>query len=235
MSSVWTSFSTLSSLYWTYAYETQPRHLVEVRWISVFFFFPNQQKATTMVSCLYLYLFSVRSSKVFYVQLIFVKRWQLKNIKNCNIEVDQVHQLLKTKKSQVFFVSNVTVCANWKANPTSVWLSNRASERGIRRSEVRFLTGTWNLFFVPRSWQDEKYISLILHKFLICNQPPSCLSWALLLFSCFITASFVLSSISELIFCRQLRVKGRCETRKIWKIISGNIVPYHAIYTILFT
>ena len=65
-----------------------------------------------MVSCLYLYLFSVRSSKVFYVQLIFVKRWQLKNIKNCNIEVDQVHQLLKTKKNQVFFVSNVTVCAN---------------------------------------------------------------------------------------------------------------------------
>ena len=98
MSSVWTSFSTLSSLYWTYAYETQPRHLVEVRWISVFFFSLNQQKATTMVSCLYLYLFSVRSSKVFYVQLILVKRWQLKNIKNCNIEVDQMHQLLKTKK-----------------------------------------------------------------------------------------------------------------------------------------
>ena len=188
-----------------------------------------------MVSCLYLYLFSVRSSKVFYVQLIFVKRWQLKNIKNCNIEVDQVHQLLKTKKNQVFFVSNVTVCANWKANPTSLWLSNRASERGIRRSEVRFLTGTRNLFFVPRSWQDEKYISLILHKFLICNQPPSSLSWALLLFSCFITASFVLSFISELICCRQLRVKGRCETRKIWQIISGHIVPYYAIYTILFT
>ena len=145
-----------------------------------------------------------------------------------------MHQLLKTKKNQVFFVSNVTVCANWKANPTSLWLSGRASEHGIWRSEVRFLMRTRNLFFVPRSWQDEKYISLILHKFLICNQPPSSLSWALL-FSCFITASFVLSFISELIFCRQLRVKGRCETRKIWQIISGHIVPYYAIYTILFT
>ena len=30
----------------------------------------------------------------------------------------------------------------------SVWLSSRASERGIRRSEVRFLVGTQN-FFVP--------------------------------------------------------------------------------------
>ena len=27
----------------------------------------------------------------------------------------------------------------------------RASERGIRRSEVRFLMGTQNFFFVPRS------------------------------------------------------------------------------------
>ena len=40
----------------------------------------------------------------------------------------------------------------------SLWLSGRASERGIRRSEVRFLTGTQNSFFVPRLWQDEKNI-----------------------------------------------------------------------------
>ena len=36
----------------------------------------------------------------------------------------------------------------------------RASERGIRRSEARFLMGTDNFFFVPRSWQDEKNIFL---------------------------------------------------------------------------
>ena len=34
-----------------------------------------------------------------------------------------------------------------------------ASERGIRCSEVRFLMGTQNIFFVPRSWQDEKHLS----------------------------------------------------------------------------
>ena len=34
--------------------------------------------------------------------------------------------------------------------------SGRALERGIRRSEVRFLMGTQNFFFVPRSWQYEK-------------------------------------------------------------------------------
>ena len=32
--------------------------------------------------------------------------------------------------------------------------------RGIRRSEVQFLMGTQNSFFVPRSWQDEENIPL---------------------------------------------------------------------------
>ena len=40
----------------------------------------------------------------------------------------------------------------------------RASERGIRRSEVRFLTGTQNFFFVPRLWQNEKHLSLFLYR-----------------------------------------------------------------------
>ena len=52
--------------------------------------------------------------------------------------------------------------------PRSPWslcgLVVRASERGIRRSEVRFLMGTQNFFFVPRSWQDEKTSFLILHR-----------------------------------------------------------------------
>ena len=46
----------------------------------------------------------------------------------------------------------------------SLWLSGRASERGIRKSEVRFLMGTQNFFFVPRSWQYEKHLSLFLYR-----------------------------------------------------------------------
>ena len=42
--------------------------------------------------------------------------------------------------------------------PRSLWSLYgsvvRASERGIQRSEVRFLMATQNFFFVPRSWQD---------------------------------------------------------------------------------
>ena len=46
-----------------------------------------------------------------------------------------------------------------------VELVGKVSERGIRRSEVRFLMGTWEFFFVPRSWQDEKHLSLYELKF----------------------------------------------------------------------
>ena len=46
----------------------------------------------------------------------------------------------------------------------SLWLSGRASERGIRRSEVRFLMRTLYFLSVPRSWQDEK--NIILYKLL---------------------------------------------------------------------
>ena len=46
-----------------------------------------------------------------------------------------------------------------------VELVGKVSERGIRRSEVRFLMGTWEFFFVPRSWQDEKHLSLYVLKF----------------------------------------------------------------------
>ena len=42
----------------------------------------------------------------------------------------------------------------------SLWLSSRALDRGIWRSEVGFLMGTQNFFFVPCLWQDEKHLSL---------------------------------------------------------------------------
>ena len=41
----------------------------------------------------------------------------------------------------------------------SLRLNCRASERGIRRSEILFLLGTQNFLFVPRSWQEEKHLS----------------------------------------------------------------------------
>ena len=37
-------------------------------------------------------------------------------------------------------------------------------ERGIRRSEVRFLMGTQKCFFFRRSWQEEKHLSLFLYR-----------------------------------------------------------------------
>ena len=58
-------------------------------------------------------------------------------------------------------------------NPTSdlriprsdaLWLRCRASERRIRRSEVRFLMGIQTFFFDPRSWQDKKHLSLFLYR-----------------------------------------------------------------------
>ena len=44
----------------------------------------------------------------------------------------------------------------------SLWLSGRASESGIHRSEVRFFMGTQNFFSVPCSWQDK---NIFLHFF----------------------------------------------------------------------
>ena len=48
---------------------------------------------------------------------------------------------------------------SYRAHVESLWFSGRASERGIRRFEVRFQKGTQNFFFVPRSRQDEKHLS----------------------------------------------------------------------------
>ena len=50
----------------------------------------------------------------------------------------------------------------------SLWLSGRACKCGIWRSEVQFLLGTQNFFFVQGSWQDEEHLSL----FLAQNLPP---------------------------------------------------------------
>ena len=56
---------------------------------------------------------------------------------------------------------------SYRAHVESLWFSGRASERGIRRSEVRFQKGTQNFFFVPRSRQDEKHLSQNLLSLLI--------------------------------------------------------------------
>ena len=56
---------------------------------------------------------------------------------------------------------------SYRAHVESLWFSGRASERGIRRSEVRFQKGTQNFFFVPRSRQDAKHLSQNLLSLLI--------------------------------------------------------------------
>ena len=56
-------------------------------------------------------------------------------------------------------MSIVSYLRSYRAHVESLWFSGRASERGIRRSEVRFQKGTQNFFFVPRSRQDEKHLS----------------------------------------------------------------------------
>ena len=51
---------------------------------------------------------------------------------------------------------------NGPCSPQSLWLSGRASELGIWRSEVWFLMGTQSVSFVPCLWQDEKYLFYVL-------------------------------------------------------------------------
>ena len=45
----------------------------------------------------------------------------------------------------------------------SLWLSVRASECGIQRSQVQFLMRTQNFCFVSCLWKDEKHLSLSLY------------------------------------------------------------------------
>ena len=62
----------------------------------------------------------------------------------------------------------LTVCrryviwTSWWTSLTmeSLWLSGRALECGIQRSEVQFLMVTHNFFFLPCSWKDKKNILL---------------------------------------------------------------------------
>ena len=42
----------------------------------------------------------------------------------------------------------------------SLWLNGRALEQGIQRSDVWFLMGNQNVFFVSCFWQDKKHLSL---------------------------------------------------------------------------
>ena len=58
--------------------------------------------------------------------------------------------------SNILDACHTNFVINLSLTVESLWLSGRASERGIRRSEVRFLMGTQNFFSVPRSWQDEQ-------------------------------------------------------------------------------
>ena len=84
-------------------------------------------------------------------------------------------------------------------------LSGRASERGIRRSEVRFLMRTQNFLSVPRSWQDEKTSFSTNYFILNCYVPISPLS---IIFK----HDFMLCSISLCCIRREFDPSASCES-----------------------
>ena len=188
-----------------------------------------------MVSCLYLYLFSVRSSKVFYVQLIFVKRWQLKNIKNCNIEVDQMHQLLKTKKIRYSLWATLQFVRIEKLILRlcgSVIEHRNAESEGLRFDSSRGL-GIYSLSHARDKTKNiylQFYISfsfaINLHlvypepsfSFLVLSLPRLCYPLSV-----------------NLYFVVNFELKEGVKSAKYDKLFQGLIVPYYAIYTILFT
>ena len=86
-----------------------------------------------------------------------------------------------TKQKDAFFLKRCSLfkpqqksgrdMCELRNRPRSLWSLCgsviRASKRGIRRCEVRFLMETQNFFFVPRSWQGgKKYLTLFLSPFI---------------------------------------------------------------------
>ena len=67
--------------------------------------------------------------------------------------------LYYVKQIDAMFVNRIREMVSFEP-VESLWLSGRASEHGIRMSEVRFPMGTQNLFFISRSWQDKKHLPL---------------------------------------------------------------------------
>ena len=65
----------------------------------------------------------------------------------CNFVSSTSAKLTERKKPQLFVNFKVEAVES----PLSLYGLGRASERGIRRSVVRFLMGTQNFFFVPHS------------------------------------------------------------------------------------
>ena len=78
-----------------------------------------------------------------------LKTYHLPNFFSTNITPSTL-PILAVFRTRVIWTSYLT-----SLTVASLWLSGRASERGIRWSEVRFLMGTQNVFLVPRSWQDQ--------------------------------------------------------------------------------
>ena len=67
-----------------------------------------------------------------------------------DVTIHNVLLLYYVKQIDAMFVNRIREMVSFEP-VESLWLSGRASEHGIRMSEVRFPMGTQNLFFVPRS------------------------------------------------------------------------------------
>ena len=101
---------------------------------------------------------------------LFAGTFASQNFQSCEFKCCRYDTLIIILKDVFRLITSV---GQWKKfwvtlyraqNLPSLWLSGMASERGIRRSEVRFLMGTQNFFFVPRSRQNEKHLSLFLNR-----------------------------------------------------------------------
>ena len=100
----------------------------------------------------------------FFLCPMFMTRWKNTSFSIYLLSSKFTISLNSFYKHYTFHIANPSsmqdACHN---RPRSQWSLCgslvRASKHRIRRSEVRFLMGALNFFFVPRSWQDKKNIS----------------------------------------------------------------------------
>ena len=106
--------------------------------------------------------------------LLKVKNFWSKNLKSCHLSLFTSSKLTIS----LILFTNYRHCWSQRyagrvscelRSPLSLCVSvveHRSTE--FRRSEVRFLLGTQNFFCVPRSWQDEKHLSLAVMYVMSC-------------------------------------------------------------------
>lgn len=95
-----------------------------------------------------------------------------------------IFPILFTKITLIADISSMQdACHIWTSLQTlltvkSIWLNGRASEKGIRSSEVRFLMRSKNIFFVPQSTKNilfHFFTELKIDHLILCTKHRICL------------------------------------------------------------